>query len=423
MVRVGLGCALGLWLTAMAALAIVPPPSSWTLGPGNLFGNVWMGLGDDGNFYFADNPGMDGFQEACVWESDGEQHVSFTIDGHSYSWSMDSVIAALAGDCSDGSSSSSRKSSALPNGLGNDMIMMNGHNLLEIQRAQTEAFNAINLALIISGPQEYRLQGPKGSWDESRQYLPPGEVLREWGADVQAEAVYGEKSLRLPGSGARVLAKTAGTEVAVRFSQDRLLVATGLSWESTSLGGIYSLLDHETWGLRGYLRYRALMQAVEQVDLDFFGGASLLWTRYEREIPGLTKDTLYLAPGLGLAVGRDLSSLGYLRALYFYQPHYALGSGRRQATGDRYLQVHSVGLSWNGSLYAGESFAGWLALRGLYQYTPGLPVGYDRDGVATAAELVGQWGQWSARVTADHVMANRNLGNNWKLGLAGYYSF
>ena len=102
-----------------------------------------------------------------------------------------------------------------------------------------------------------------------------------------------------------------------------------------------------------------------------------------------------------------------MRAVYFFQSTYALGSQRRQITGDRDIKIHSAGLACSVPLWEIGGGVWWFGARGLYQYASDLPDTYDSDLVTVSSSLDYRRKNWGASITADHTFENDQTGRNW----------
>lgn len=253
-------------------------------------------------------------------------------------------------------------------------------------------------------------------------YEPPAEGLRGWRYTLTPEVWYGESRFELPGGGARPTVRTRGVGLNAAWVREAWTVTAAASYEQVSAGGIFEPLDHEVGEVRLMPMYRVARQDTSAVDVDLIGALSFSRVRYDTETPDLARDTSYLAPGAGLALGRWVETFGLVRALYLYQPSYALGSGRRQLTGDREIQVHSAGLAYLRPMYHDGQGAWWSSVQGVYQYTPDLPAGWDEDTITVSGSLDYRQEVWGVSLIGEHTLEDDLQGRNWRARVMLHWS-
>lgn len=446
-------------LSVMLTCTVVAS-AQWDYGPGQL-GNYWF-ASSGGIVYLSPNAGMEPRTEARVFDMAGTPYVQWRDGDQDFSWTMSSLLDRIGtgtgdgdtnGDTNGGTSDPDPVDGGDNDDNGNDnapvdrprvrvtptvtgpspedlyRVWITGEQqayvaVRELDRAQITVEEANQIM------QKTREKIAQDEKDEEKpvvpkvaSYSPPGEALRSWRYGVSASGRYGESRQRMPLTGTETTVRTRGVEVSGVLSRGRTAVVTSGYVDEVTASGIFSPLDHEVAGVRSVALYRAVSQETGALDVDLVGSLSLSRVRYEKEIPDVTRDTSYLAPGAGVAAGGWLDGVGHLRAVYYYAPTYALGSNRRQVTGRREVQVHSAGLSYAAPLYWDTRGAVWMSLSGLYLYTPDLPEGNDSDAVNLSGELAYRRERWAVSALVDHTAANDLEGRNWNVRLIVHRNF
>lgn len=257
-------------------------------------------------------------------------------------------------------------------------------------------------------------------WSLFFRYTPPEEALRAWRYDISASGHYGERRVKLDEAGGMAFARTEGADVNATFRYDRWLFVGGFSLETTEYPGLLKSVDHEVLGLNALAIYRVLVDAVEGIDVQLLGSLEGSRVRYEHDIPEIARDTTYVMPGLGIAAGGGFTSLGNLRGVYYLNSSIALGSGRRQITGDREIRVHTGGLLYDATIHAEGRNALRLGLRAIYQHVPDLPEGWDGDSFRVSGSLSYHRDPWAASVSAERTLGDSRTDDPWSVRLALY---
>jgi hypothetical protein len=347
---------------------------------------------------------------------DGDGHTDDGTDGHTDDGTDGHDTSD--GDASDQSSPSPRPRPTVPAGPTPEQVYLNwvmANQLAYVQTAELSRARRSYTLISATEMAEYnRRMDQDRCFPRCTFYEPPAEGLRGWRYALTPEAWYGESRLELPGmDGAQTTVRMRGVGLNAVWLREAWTVTAAAGYEQVSAGGIFEPLDHEVGEVRLMPMYRVARQDTSAVDVDLIGALSLSRVRYDEELPGIARDTSYLAPGAGLALGRWVDTFGLLRAVYLYQPSYALGSDRRQLTGDREIEVHSAGLAYLRPMYSDGQGAWWSSVQGVYQYTPGLPPGWDEDTITVSGSLDYRQEKWGVSLIGEHTLEDDLQGKNW----------